>query len=376
MVCKWFRTLDGAKRIDFLNGMLHLCFPLELRFLGSCIEELARKDYSYLRDAELKANTSQEIQLMDEISDKVTRSKMIVTLALLSSNNFECARLLFDLLNVDIVDLLDRMQTSLDEKIADEFLLLLMMAANHPAFDFQMKTRMSQLYLCADQKLKARKIIPRESETDLCLCAATHNANVDTVDNSPDSPTNRSSDKNTNISSTNFETNIENDDTHNTSKLLSSGNICNTNRRESKFNEMQKTNQEQQQNIEHQNTSNVIFVVDNNNNSDSHINNDEQDVNVNESNKDLFKSSAVKCLDNKNDESDKENKNSNENENEVKKSNSESSYPIIETINFDGVKSIKGTDNYKFLIKVSFFFNFYFKFYLYFFSYFFFSNKL
>jgi hypothetical protein len=175
-VYDWFRTLDGAKRIDFLNGMLHLCFPLELRFLGSCIEELARKEYSYLRDAELKANASYEIQLMNEISDKVTRSKMIVTLALLGSNNFECARLIYDLLNVDIGSLLEKMEEAhLDQKIADEFLLMLTMAANHPAFDFQMKTRMSQLYLCADQKLKIKKVIPNESEADLCLLCSNSN---------------------------------------------------------------------------------------------------------------------------------------------------------------------------------------------------------
>ena len=175
-VYDWFRTLDGAKRIDFLNGMLHLCFPLELRFLGSCIEELARKEYSYLRDAEIKANASYEIQLMNEISDKVTRSKMIVTLALLSSNNFECARLIYDLLNVDIGSLLEKMEeANLDQKIADEFLLMLTMAANHPAFDFQMKTRMSQLYLCADQKLKMKKVIPNESEADLCLLCSNSN---------------------------------------------------------------------------------------------------------------------------------------------------------------------------------------------------------
>ncbi len=178
MVCKkyqvydWFRTLDGAKRIDFLNGMLHLCFPLELRFLGSCIEELARKDYSYLRDAEIKANNAFEIQLMRDISDKVTRSKMIVTLALLASSNYECARLIYDLLNVDIMDLLEKMKLSLDEKVADEFLLLLTMAANHPAFDFQMKTKMSQLYLNAELKLKQNKIIIKESESDLCLCTS------------------------------------------------------------------------------------------------------------------------------------------------------------------------------------------------------------
>ena len=169
-VYDWFRTLDGAKRIDFLNGMLHLCFPLELRFLGSCIEELARKEYSYLRDAELKANAAYEIQLMSEISDKVTRSKMIVTLALLGSSNVECARLLYDLLDVDIASLLEKMEVAhLDQKIADEFLLMLTMAANHPAFDFQMKTRMSQLYLCAEQKLRLKKVLPGESDADLCL---------------------------------------------------------------------------------------------------------------------------------------------------------------------------------------------------------------
>lgn len=170
-VYDWFKTLDGAKRIDFLNGMLHLCFPLELRFLGSCIEELARKDYLYLKDAELKANSLLEIQQFKEICDKITRSKMIVTLALLASNNYECARLLFDLLDVDICQTIDKMKSNyLDAKIADEFLLLLTMAANHPAFDFQMKTRMSNLYLCAEQKLKIDEIILRESETDMCLC--------------------------------------------------------------------------------------------------------------------------------------------------------------------------------------------------------------
>lgn len=187
MVCKkyqvydWFRTLDGAKRIDFLNGMLHLCFPLELRFLGSCIEELARKDYTYLRDAEIKANAAFEIQLMRDITDKVTRSKMIVTLALLASSNHECARLIYDLLNVDILEMLEKMKLSLDEKIADEFLLLLTMAANHPAFDFQMKTKMSQLYLNAELKLKQNKIILKESESDLCLSNNNNNTQDDSA---------------------------------------------------------------------------------------------------------------------------------------------------------------------------------------------------
>ncbi len=78
---------------------------------------------------------------------------------MVSIGNHECARYLYDLLNIDIMDLLEKMKSCMDEKIADEFLLLLTMAANHPAFDFQMKTKMSQLYLNAEYKLKQSKIL-------------------------------------------------------------------------------------------------------------------------------------------------------------------------------------------------------------------------
>ncbi len=78
---------------------------------------------------------------------------------MVSIGNHECARYLYDLLNIDIMDLLEKMKSCMDEKIADEFLLLLTMAANHPAFDFQMKTKMSQLYLNAEYKLKQNKIL-------------------------------------------------------------------------------------------------------------------------------------------------------------------------------------------------------------------------
>ena len=293
MVCKkyqvydWFRTLDGAKRIDFLNGMLHLCFPLELRFLGSCIEELARKDYSYLRDAEIKANTPQEIQQMRDVTDKVTRSKMIVTLALLSSNNCECAKLLYDLLNVDIIELLESMRSFLDEKIADEFLLLLTMAANHPAFDFQMKNRMSQLYICAEQKLKQSKIIIKESESDLCLCGDENlrSKNTSQKDDGDDQIDGQSVNSN---NETKINDNVNNDlnDEINT-----------------------KTVNE----INNNNTDDTFFAKELANKID--INNDQQNGN----------------------------ENTNKTDNEL---------PFIESINFEGGQTIKGTDNYKFIIKV------------------------
>ena len=142
-IYSWFKTLDGSKRIQFLHGILHLCFPLELRFIGTCIEELARKDFNYLKDAESKANTLIEVSSIDDLSDRVQRSKLIVTLALMSSTNQECARSLFNLFKCDILNVIANSKDEVDDKIADEYLLMLTMAANHPAFEFVMRTIIS-----------------------------------------------------------------------------------------------------------------------------------------------------------------------------------------------------------------------------------------
>ena len=302
MVCKkyqvydWFRTLDGAKRIDFLNGMLHLCFPLELRFLASCIEELARKDYSYLRDAEIKANAAAEIQLMRDIGDKVTRSKMIVTLALLASGNYECARLLYDLLNVDIVRLLDRMRSCMDEKIADEFLLLLTMAANHPAFDFQMKSKMSQLYMSAEFKLKQNKILLKESESDLCL--------FDKAEQ--EAPAN--------------EELVQPDLCSNSDLLLLKATLNNIKNNLNNCHPLpDEATKEINNNLNHMNKNKLQHGE-----APDEANLDENSNNLNE----------VEADEGEYEEDEEENDS------------------LIESINFEGVQTIKGTENYKFIIKV------------------------
>jgi hypothetical protein len=75
---RYFNHLSGAKRIEFLYGLLHLCQPLELRYLGTCLEEIARKDYEYLYHAEQKTNhiltstssTSSNNEQIDVLSDE------------------------------------------------------------------------------------------------------------------------------------------------------------------------------------------------------------------------------------------------------------------------------------------------------------------
>lgn len=329
MVCKkyqvydWFRTLDGAKRIDFLNGMLHLCFPLELRFLGSCIEELARKDYSYLRDAEIKANAVSEIQLMRDIGDKVTRSKMIVTLALLASGNYECARFLYDLLNVDIMEMLEKMKSCLDEKIADEFLLLLTMAANHPAFDFQMKSKMSQLYLNAEYKLKQNKILLKESESDLNLC----NKSEPMQKTDQSQPLNSEKDKEKKIV-----------DICSSSDLLL---LKNT------LNDIKKNiNNTCKQNVASQEINNNLNKKKNRNKVES---NDIENLTSNFEGllgKNSMSSENLKKI---NDDGEcKKNEDEEDELPEEEKLNDS----LIESINFEGVQTIKGTENYKFIIKI------------------------
>ncbi|KAJ8376532.1 hypothetical protein SKAU_G00071120 [Synaphobranchus kaupii] len=73
-VFEWFGLhLNPAKRIEFMCGLLHMCQPLELRFLGACLEDLARKDFHVLRDFEIRANSPNDLGLLTDVADPVVR---------------------------------------------------------------------------------------------------------------------------------------------------------------------------------------------------------------------------------------------------------------------------------------------------------------
>lgn len=98
-VYEWFGlVLDSAQRLEFMCGLLDLCNPLELRFLGSCLEDLARKDYHCLRDSEAKANGLSDPGPLADFREPAVRSRLIVYLALLGSENREAAGRLHRLL--------------------------------------------------------------------------------------------------------------------------------------------------------------------------------------------------------------------------------------------------------------------------------------
>ncbi|XP_051548997.1 zinc finger CCHC domain-containing protein 14-like [Myxocyprinus asiaticus] len=143
-VYRWFSVLSSAQRAEFLCGLLDLCVPIELRFLGSCLEDLARKDYHSLRDAEIKANNPADLANLTNITDEVVRSKLLVSLALLTSDNRVAAGVLFrTLTHIDTIINNYGLQLN-DGQTGEQFLLLFTMASNHPAFSFHQKQVLRQ----------------------------------------------------------------------------------------------------------------------------------------------------------------------------------------------------------------------------------------
>ncbi|CAF3966013.1 unnamed protein product, partial [Rotaria sordida] len=175
---RYFNHLSGAKRIEFLYGLLHLCQPLELRYLGTCLEEIARKDYEYLYHAEQKTNhlsssttssvssNNEQIDVLSDekldLTDQFTRAHAIVDIALLWAKNRACAIRLFRRLkaseSVKLVDMLLE-RDDLDERTMDEILIIFCLAANHPAFSFDMRTQMSQILKELEKRQRKMKLL-------------------------------------------------------------------------------------------------------------------------------------------------------------------------------------------------------------------------
>uniref|UniRef100_A0A3B5L2F5 Zinc finger, CCHC domain containing 2 n=1 Tax=Xiphophorus couchianus TaxID=32473 RepID=A0A3B5L2F5_9TELE len=158
-VFEWFgHHLNPAKRIEFMCGLLHMCQPLELRFLGSYLEDLARKDYHVLRDFECRANNPNDLGALTDVVDPVIRSKLIVCLSLLGSDRRECAGILSRILSS--VDLQNR-----DEATAgalEQLALLYTMASLHPAFHFHQREvirgQLDKIELSLEEEKRQRQL--------------------------------------------------------------------------------------------------------------------------------------------------------------------------------------------------------------------------
>ncbi|KAK7504643.1 hypothetical protein BaRGS_00004129, partial [Batillaria attramentaria] len=138
-LCRWFKNLSPRKRIEYMCGLLHMCLPLELRFLGTVLENYGKKDYHYLRDGEIKANNPAEIVKHRDLPAECLRAKIMTSIALLHSANTACAQAIFDTIESNLDGAFG---PSDDSKAMDHVLTILTLAANHPAFLFQQRKRL------------------------------------------------------------------------------------------------------------------------------------------------------------------------------------------------------------------------------------------
>lgn len=125
-----------------------MCLPFELRFAGTCVEELAGHFSKEFRGIEVRVNSGelaqdiQSSQLSDPADIKVRR-KWVLYFALIRGCNRPCAGDLFNIL--DSWRLNDFLKQAKDEAL-QELLLVFMMAANHPVFSFEQRYKCGEIY--------------------------------------------------------------------------------------------------------------------------------------------------------------------------------------------------------------------------------------
>ncbi|XP_012283073.1 uncharacterized protein LOC105701172 [Orussus abietinus] len=152
-VVSWFGNLSSYKRIDVMCTLLNMCLPFEVRYLGTCVEDLGKREYNDLRDTEHRANSATDLTELTTlgVTDKRTRRKLALYMALLHSCNYSCAVILYkNLSNVDfqeIVNLLNGTTFTQDDQPLEELLLLYTMALNHPAFTYEQKSVFGNIYV-------------------------------------------------------------------------------------------------------------------------------------------------------------------------------------------------------------------------------------
>lgn len=150
-VVSYFRSLKSYERIWIMCRLQHSCLPFELRFLGTCLEELGKKDFHELRSVENEANSSAEICLseLQKFSNKHVQKKIILYLSLLHSHNYACSNSLYKILcDIEGDFSSEKFESSEDEEDYFEHLLMIYtLAINHPAFSFDQKKVLRGIYV-------------------------------------------------------------------------------------------------------------------------------------------------------------------------------------------------------------------------------------
>lgn len=153
-ITKWFQKLESYKRIDTMCTLLNMCLPFELRFLGTCLEELGRRDSQDLRGVELRVNNPNDLKAdfatfqTGEPTDIKVRRRMALYLALMRACNRTCVAELFKTLECWGNRDFDKFT---DAEALQELLLVYTMGNNHPVFSFEQKMKCGEIFVKISQ---------------------------------------------------------------------------------------------------------------------------------------------------------------------------------------------------------------------------------
>lgn len=169
MVCKedvltWFKDLECYKRIDLMYELLNMCMPFEIRFMGSCIEEIGKHSYQELRGLTIIANDveklSKDSTLSNGLLDENTRSRVLLYISLLSARNCISANWLYKkLFRTAVFEDFIVKGNCKDDNLHSELLLLLTMGLHHPAFTFDQKSFFGMLLVHLIEQREGKKMM-------------------------------------------------------------------------------------------------------------------------------------------------------------------------------------------------------------------------
>lgn len=173
-VVAYFKSLKSYERLWMMCRLQSHCLPIELRYLGTCLDNLSKRDIHILKKLELEANDPANVSEVTCkcICDKTVRAAVIKYLSVLNSNSTKCSELIYKALTNDegLKRIFKCPKAFFNDKNAfEELMVLYTLAVNHPAFLFEQKTQLDCIFNCikSEKEKQLSKIKSGDQDKEL-----------------------------------------------------------------------------------------------------------------------------------------------------------------------------------------------------------------
>ena len=172
-MCASFKTLSSVDRIEIICGMLQLCVPQELRFVGAFLEDLIQKNYNNFFDMESVANDIKHLKEIENSKSNTNKefcARLNIYLSLLHSDNNVCAEALFSILEclkekLEAQFEQDQDSTKVMKENSDfvsDVILVFTLASYHPAFTITQRLYMYEVCKSLKENFKQSSLLSKQ----------------------------------------------------------------------------------------------------------------------------------------------------------------------------------------------------------------------